>query len=172
MGANQNSSEEFGLYPKINPNPQHTTGHRLYCTRRRFEQWNRRTRDDAMLRPLCLNEYLPGRDSQSEKETGTESKDPTETGGENQLKTGGACYEEKSRTKPDHKNQRHGFPSGADRRANSGASASGPNPRATGGCADPQHSARRTRGTNADDCTQRLRKEEILDSRHDLRDRT
>jgi hypothetical protein len=142
MGANQISSEEFGLYPKINPNLQHTTGHRLYCTRRRFEQWNHRTRDDAMLRPLCLNENLHGRDSQSEKETRTESKHPTETSGENQLKT------------------------------NSGASASGPNPRATGGCADPQHSARRTRGTNADDCMQRLGKEEIRDSRHDLRDRT
>jgi hypothetical protein len=32
MGANRNSSQEFGLYPKINPKPQHTMGHA--CTAR------------------------------------------------------------------------------------------------------------------------------------------
>jgi hypothetical protein len=51
---------------------------------------------------------------------------------------------------------RGGTPARADGSANFGASANGPNPRAGGGCADPQHSARKTGNTNADDGTRRL----------------
>jgi hypothetical protein len=40
----------------VRTHKKHATGRRLYCTRRRFEQGKRRTRDDTVLRLLCLNE--------------------------------------------------------------------------------------------------------------------
>jgi hypothetical protein len=78
MGANQNSSRNLAYIPKS------TQIHN--------------TRNQAALRPVMLHLPCHGVILRVKKKSNRAAKNQPEASGENQLKTGGACYEEKNRT--------------------------------------------------------------------------
>jgi hypothetical protein len=77
-GSQSKFLTEFGLYPKINPKPQHTKS--------------------AALKPVMLHLPCHGEILRVKKKSNREARTQPKASGENQLKTGGACYEEKNRT--------------------------------------------------------------------------